>query len=198
MADTTSHINIILSIEKVFRDYWDTGLGVPVFRFPLPSDIAKQQALIKNRAVFFQLVTGVPDRYFDTMCTAWICERYAGRKFLPEENLVGLWVDREHTNFQQYLNTGLEAESHFFPLYHYEDLIDPSIWNTFDQNGDTSTLAALFTLTPNKIQGTGFVVRTGHSNPTPIVTQDPIVMECTFVFQHFAPDVYCGQRGNTR
>lgn len=193
MNSTVSWINICLSIEKLFREMFS---DIPVYRFALPRDVAEQRALIDSKALFFSLVQGKIDRMQQTYCTLWLCENHSPQQqYLPEQNYRGIWLQEKALVLQHLLDTGDAASNHFFPLYDYQTLIPYSIYQTFLQDGDTTTISAYLQLQPLQIPHTGFVVLGGHAEPSWIVDENPMKWETALVFQHFAPDVYCGMRG---
>lgn len=193
MNSTTSWINIVLSIEQIFRKLLP---NIPVYRFALPGTVAEQRALVEDKALFFILKQGKIDRIQHTFCTLWLCEIHSPQQlYLPEQNLRGLWLQQEAGLLQHALDTGDENSNHFFPLYDYESLIPFSIYQTFRQDGDTTNISSWLQLQPQQIQGTGFVVLGGHAEPSWIEDEDPMKFEMTIVWQHFSPDVYCGMRG---
>jgi hypothetical protein len=193
MNSTTSWINIVLSIEMIFRNLLP---NIPIYRFALPGDVAKQRALIASKALFFSLVQGEIDRFQDTYCTLWLCEAHSPQKqYLPEGNLQAIWLQEQATILQQALDTGDENSNHFFPLYDYQSLIPFSVYQTFLQDGDTTNISSWLQLQPQQIRSTGFVVRAGHAKPAMVSDKNPAILEWTVVFQHWSPDVYSGMRG---
>jgi hypothetical protein len=193
---TTSWLNISLSIEQIFATLLP---DMPRFRFGLPEDEGERRSLVHetNGALFFNLVQGDIDRWQDTYCTLWLCQRQEGvgnRIYTPLKNYKGLWLQEQVANVQAALNEGGAAYCHLFPLYDYQRMIPAPLYSQFLTNGDTTPIEP-YLLTPNVIPNTGFVVRAGHSNPAFIFDRDPMVVEWTVVFQHWSYDVWCGQKG---
>jgi len=192
MNSTISALNIMLSIEKLFRDLFP---DIPIFRFGLPVTKAEQLNFVETRALFLNLTLGNIDRKQDTYCTLWLAERSITMQYLPFQNYRGLWLQEMGTKIQTLLNKGDENFLHLFPLYDYQASIPDTLYNTFLDDGDTTPLEVYLARTPQQIPNTGFFVRAGHNNPKFEMSKNPAFLELTCVFQHWSPDVYCEQRG---
>jgi hypothetical protein len=193
LYQTSSWLNIALSLEKIFRDALPS---MPVYRFGLPSEVSEQRALIDDHALFLQIVEGELMRFQDTYCTLWLCEICTPQvKFLPERNYKSIWLQEMALTLQRSLDRGNPGYAHLFPLYDYRALLSDADYTGFLTTGDTTAFDALMTQTPPIVTHTGFVVRAGSVKPTLTVTQNPMYLEWTVVFQHCNPDAYQGMRG---
>jgi len=189
----TSWINIVLSIEKIFRDLYP---DIEVYRFALPPTIEEQRALVEDFAIFLQLVAGPPDRVQDTYCTVWLCEKVTPQqKYLPQENYVGIWLQEQALRLQKTLDDGDPDHAHLWPLYDYKTLLPSPTYDTFLEDGGTTDFSTYINQVPPMSEQSGFVVRAGSTTPSLIVEQNPMYVEWTLVFQHCNPDVYGGMRG---
>ena len=196
MIGTNSWLNISCSIEKLLREWMQAvSPSTQIYRRRVPGDVAEQRALVgTGTAFFFQIDPGDIDQVQDTYCKLCLCERQTQQAYTPSQNLKGIWTHQMYGALSLYLNHGDPAYARWFPLYDYQTLIDPT-YVEFLQTNNPALLNQVFTLTPLPIQGTGFVVRAGHSTPKLIFNEDPLKVEWTVTFQHWNPDVYCAQRG---
>jgi len=190
---TSSWLNIVLSIEKIFRDQFPS---IPLYRFGLPADGAEQRALFDDKALFLNLTAGHHDRFQDTYCTAWLCEIVTPqRKYTPQANYRAVWLQHQMGRIQALLDTGNPDTAHFWPLHDYQSRLPASVYAAFLADGTTDGFDAAFATVPPILPETGFVVRAGSSLPEMVVTENPVYIEWTCVFQHWNPDAYHGLRG---
>lgn len=187
-----SWLNVMLSIEKVFRDLFS---DLPLYRCVYPGDVGKQRSLVSDKALFIHSVQGDINRFQDTYVTIWLAETHSQQNYIPSYNLKGVWLQEQASVVQEILNKGDESKAYLFPIYDYKRKIPPGNYTQFLIDGDTTGIEVYLTGTPPVIPDTGFVVRAGSTSPQLDVDSNPMVLEWTTVWQHYNRTAWCAQRG---